>query len=83
MEQKTRPGFARIASAVLWVLAVVFVLGAAQVSRALWSHKVWVNYRGEVIGSAEMRRELVFYLLATSVCALLAWYWQRSGRRRS
>ena len=83
MEPNNRPGFARVASAVLWALTLGFVLGAAQVARALWSGKVWMNYRGEVIAAAEMHRELAFFALAAVVCCLLAWYWHRSWRRRS
>ena len=82
MERDNRSGFARVASAVLWALFIAFLLGAAQVGRALWSQKVWMNYRGEVITSAEMWRELTFFVLAAIGCALLAWYWQRLWRRR-
>jgi len=78
-----RDGFARVASAVLWALTLGFVLGAAQVARALWSGRVWMNYRGELITAAEMHRELAFFALAAVVCCLLAWYWHRSWRRRS
>ena len=75
--------FARIASAVLWALTLGFVLGAAQVARALWSGRVWMTYRGEVITAAEMRLQLGFFVLAALVCCLLAWYWHRSWRGRS
>jgi len=77
-----RPTFARIASGVLWALSIAFVLGAAQVCKALWSNRVWMNYRGEVISQADMRRELVFFVLAAIVCALLALYWHRTWRHR-
>jgi len=52
-----------------------------QVGRALWSGKVWVNYRGEIITATEMWRELVFFAVVAIVCAPLAWYWQRFWRR--
>jgi len=76
-----RPSFARIASAVLWALTIAFLIGAAQVCRALWSNRVWMNYRGEVLAQSELRRELVFFVLAAIVCALLALYWHRIWRR--
>ena len=75
------PTFARIASGVLWALTLAFVLGAAQVCKALWSSRVWMNYRGEVVSQADMRRELGFFVLAAIVCALLALYWRRIWRR--
>jgi cytochrome bd-type quinol oxidase subunit 1 len=76
-----RASFARLASAVLWSLAIAFAVGVVQVSRALLSNRIWINYRGELIAQAEMRRELVFFSLAAVVCALLAWYWHRMRRR--
>ena len=75
--------FACVVSAVLWALTLGFVLGAAQVARALWSGRVWMTYRGEVITAAEMRLQLGFFALAAVVCCLLAWYWHRSWRRQS
>jgi len=81
LEQRQR-NFAQVASALLWVFAIGFAVGAVQVGRAIWSHRVWINYRGELISQAAMRRELVFMLLAAIVCSLLAWYWRRVWRRR-
>jgi hypothetical protein len=79
-----RPGsFARIVTAVLWVFTVGFALGAVQVGRALWSRKVWVDYRGEVVSAAAMWRELAIFASLAIVCALLAWYWRRNSRRGS
>lgn len=75
-----RPTFARVASAVLWSLAVVFAVGAVQVGRALFSNRIWINYRGELVAQADMRRELGFFLVATLLCALLGWYWRRVQR---
>lgn len=76
-------GFARIAGGLLWALTLGFVLGAVQVGRALWSHKVWMNYRGNVVSQATMRGELIFFSLAAVFCALLAWHWHRTRRRQS
>lgn len=76
-----RPGFAGIASVILWAIALGFAAGAAQVARALWSGKVWMNYRGEFISTTEMRHELILLIAVTIVCALLAWYWYRRWRR--
>lgn len=73
--------FARIASGVLWALALAFAAGAVQVGRALSSNRVWMNYRGEVISPTEMRRELLFFAVASVVCALLAWHWHGVQRR--
>ncbi|HYM29068.1 MAG TPA: hypothetical protein VET66_13035 [Steroidobacteraceae bacterium] len=83
MQQNNSPRFARLVSGILWALTIAFLLGAAQVARAMWSGKVWMNYRGEVISVAEMHRELVFYGLAALVCGLLAWFWHGNWRRRS
>jgi hypothetical protein len=78
---ETRPGFARLVGGLLWAFALGFLLGAAQVGRALWSGRVWANYRGEFVSQSAMRRELVLFILAALVCALLAWYWHRTWRR--
>ena len=80
--EERRRGFARIVTVVLWLFTIGATLGAVQVGRALWSGRVWVNYRGEVITAPEMWRELVFFALVALVCAPLAWYWQRFWRRR-
>ncbi len=77
-----RQGFARIASGLLWAFALGFTVGAVQVGRALWSHKVWMNYRGDLISQTTMRRELIFFILGDILCALLAWHWHRIWRRR-
>ena len=76
-------GFARLASGLLWALTLGFILAALQVGRALWSHKVWMNYRGNVVSQATMHRELVFFSLGAIFCALLAWHWHRTWRRQS
>jgi membrane protease YdiL (CAAX protease family) len=78
-----RQGFARIASGLLWAFALGFVLAAVQVGRALWSQKVWMNFRGDVVSQAAMRGELIFFALGAIFCALLAWYWHRTWRRQS
>lgn len=75
------PTFSRIASVVLWAFTIGFALGAAQVGKALWSGKVWANYRGDIVTRAEMWRELIFFALAAVACSALAWYWQRLWRR--
>jgi uncharacterized membrane protein YidH (DUF202 family) len=75
--------FARIVRVVLWVFTAGFALGALQVGRALWSRKVWVDYRGQIVSAAEMWRELAVFALLAIVCALMAWYWHRYWRRRS
>jgi hypothetical protein len=80
--EQRRQGFARIASGLLWAFALGFVLGAVQVGRALWSHKVWTNYRGDVISLRTMRVELIFFIFGAVFCALLAWQWHRIWRRR-
>jgi hypothetical protein len=80
--EERRRGFARIVTVVLWLFAIGSTLAAVQVGRALWSGKVWVNFRGHVISAAEMWRELVFFLVVAIVCAPLAWYWSRFWRRR-
>ena len=79
--EERRRRFARVVSVVLWLFALGSALGAVQVGRALWSGKVWVNYRGEIITATEMWRELVFFAVVAIVCAPLAWYWQRFWRR--
>jgi hypothetical protein len=75
------PVFSRIASAVLWAFTIGFALGAAQVGKALWSGKVWANYRGDVVSRTEMWRELIFFVLAAVACSALAWHWHRLWRR--
>ena len=75
-------GLARIVSGLLWAFTLGFVLGAVQVARALWSHKIWMNYRGSVVSQATMRGELFFFSLAAVVCGLLAWHWHRTWRRQ-
>ena len=80
--EERRRRFGRIVSVVFWLFTAGCVLGAAQVGRALWSHKTWVNYRGEIVTAAEMWRELVVFALAAIVCALMAWYWGRHWRGR-
>jgi hypothetical protein len=81
--EPARRGFARLASGLLWTFTLGFVLAAVQVGRALWSHKVWMNYRGNVVSQATMRGELAFFSLGAIFCALLAWYWHRTWRRQS
>jgi hypothetical protein len=76
-----RRGLARIAGVVLWVFAVGFASGAVQVWLALRSGQRWANYRGEVIEPAEMRHTLVLFVVAATICTLLAWRWQRLLRR--
>jgi uncharacterized membrane protein YcjF (UPF0283 family) len=80
--EERRRRFARTVSVVLWLFTLGATLGAVQVGRALWSRKVWVNFRGHVIGAPEMWRELVFFAVVAIVCAPLAWYWSRFWRRR-
>jgi hypothetical protein len=81
--ERRRRGFARIASGLLWAFTLGFVLGAVQIGKALWSHKVWMNYRGDVISQAAMRGELVFFIFGAIFCALLAGHWHRIRRRQS
>jgi hypothetical protein len=81
--ERQRQGFARMVGGLMWAFALGFVLGAVQVGKALWSHKVWMNYRGEVISRTTMRWELVFFLIGAIFCALLAWHWHRMWRSRS
>jgi len=81
--EQRRQVFARAASGLLWAFALGFVLGAVQVGKALWSRKVWMNYRGDMISQTAMRWELVFFILGAIVCALLAWQWRRIRRQRS
>jgi ABC-type uncharacterized transport system permease subunit len=75
-------GLARIAGVALWVFAAGFASAAVQVWRALRSGQRWANYRGEVIEAAEMRHTLVLFVVAATICTLLAWRWQRLLRRR-
>jgi asparagine N-glycosylation enzyme membrane subunit Stt3 len=77
------PTFSRIASVVLWAFTIGFALGAAQVGKALWSGKVWANYRGDIVTRAEMWRDLIFFVLAALACSALAWHWRRLWRRPS
>jgi hypothetical protein len=74
-------GLARLAGVALWVFAAGFASGAVQVWLALRSGQRWANYRGEVIEPAEMRRTLVLFAVAATICTLLAWRWQRLLRR--
>lgn len=74
-----RRTFTRIIRVVLWVFTLGCAIGALQVGRALWSRRIWVDYRGEIVTAAEMWRELVVFAVLAIVCALMAWYW---GRRR-
>ena len=76
-----RRGLARLAGVALWVCAAGFASGAVQVWRALRSGQRWANYRGEVIEPAEMRHTLVLFVVAATICTLLAWRWQRLLRR--
>jgi hypothetical protein len=76
-----REGFARVVSGVLWAFTLAFVVAAVQVGRALWSHKVWMNYRGDVVSLTAMRGELIFFSVGAIFCALLAWHWHRRWRR--
>lgn len=80
--EERRRGFARIVTVVLWLFTIAATLGAVQVGRALWSGKTWVNLRGHFITSADLRRELIFFVVVVVVCAPLAWYWGRVWRRR-
>jgi hypothetical protein len=77
-----RQGIAGIASGLLWAFALGFAMAAVQVARALWSHKVWTNYRGEVISATTMRYELVFFIVGAIICGLVAWQWYRIWRRQ-
>jgi hypothetical protein len=81
--EQRRQGYARIASGLLWAFTLGFVFGAVQAGKALWSHKVWMNYRGDVISRTAMRAELVFFIFGAIVCALLARHWHRIWRRQS
>jgi len=72
---------ARLAGVALWVFAAGFAGGAVQVWHALRSGKRWANYRGEVIEPAEMRHTLVLFVVAATICILLAWRWRRLLRR--
>jgi len=76
-----RRTLARIAGIALWVFAIGFASGAVQVWLALRSGQRWANYRGEVIEPAEMRHTLVLFVVAATICTLLAWRWQRLLRR--
>lgn len=78
-----RRGFARLVSGLLWAFTLAFVVAAVQVGRALWSHKVWMNYRGDVVSQTAMRGEMIFFSLGAIFCALLAWHWHRIWRRPS
>ena len=80
--EQRRQGFAGVASGVLWAFALGFAMGAVQVARALWSHKVWTNYRGEVISQTTMRYELAFFIVGAIICGLVAWQWYRIWRRQ-
>lgn len=81
--ERRRQGFARIAGGLMWAFALGFALGAVQVGKAMWSHKIWLNYRGEVISQTTLRRELIFFIFGGIFCALLAWHWHRTWRGRS
>jgi hypothetical protein len=76
-------GVARLASGLLWAFTLAFGVAAVQVGRALWSHKVWMNYRGDVVSLTAMRGEMIFFSLGAIFCALLAWHWHRIWRRSS
>jgi hypothetical protein len=76
-------GFARIAGGLMWAFALGFLLGAVQVGKAMWSHKAWMNYRGEVISQTTLRWEFIFFFFGSVFCALLAWHWHRTWRSRS
>ena len=80
--EERRRGVARFINAVAWLFGMGAAVGAVQVSRALWSRAVWLDYRGRVVTAAEMWRELVFFALVVIVCAPLAWYGRRAWRRR-
>jgi hypothetical protein len=80
--QQRRRGFARIASGLLWAFALGLAVAAVQVARALWSHKIWMNYRGDVLSQTTMRWELAFFVVGAILCVLLAWHWHRIWRRR-
>jgi hypothetical protein len=80
--EERRRGLARVVNAVAWLFAVAAAIGAVQVGRALWSRAVWIDYRGRVVTTAEMWRELVFFALVIIVCAPLAWYGRGAWRRR-
>jgi hypothetical protein len=72
-----RPGYARFISGLLWVFAAGFLIAAVQVGRALLSHRVWMDYKGEAVSQATMNRELIFFIVASVVCVLLGWQWRR------
>ena len=80
--EQRRQRFAGTAAGLLWVFALGFAMGAVQVARALWSHKVWSNFRGEVISPTTMRHELVFFIAGAVICGLVAWQWYRIWRRQ-
>jgi hypothetical protein len=75
------PSFAGVAAAVLWMFAVAFALGAAQVWRALHSGRAWSNYRGELMAPKQMQHTFVFLIVVTVLCVLLALRFQRFVRR--
>lgn len=79
-EERAR-GLARVAGVILGLFAVVFVLGALQVFGALRSGKVWTNFRGEVVSTPQMHRELVLLAIGALICAALAWRCRRFWRR--
>ena len=77
-----RRALARGVNAVAWLFAIAAIIGGVQVGRALWSRAVWVDYRGQVVTTAAMWRELAFFALVAIVCAPLAWYGRGAWRRR-
>jgi hypothetical protein len=77
-EELRRRRFAHIASILFWLFAVCFGVAALQVSVALRSNLVWVDYRGQAVPLTSMRHELVFLILAALLSALSAWHWHRA-----
>lgn len=80
--EERRGALARVVNAVAWVFAITAAIGVVQVGRALWSRAVWMDYRGRVVTTGEMWRELAFFALVVIICAPLAWYGRGAWRRR-
>jgi hypothetical protein len=72
-----RRRFARIAGVIFWVFAVCFGLGALQTVVAMRSNQFWIDALGHALSPASMRYQLIFLLVASVLCGLLAWHWHR------